>query len=53
MDKLDAMRVFVRVVEGAKGEGDRIIFRIQGHEVDLVQPKPQLLGADKASLLQE
>ena len=49
----DKDTVFVRVAEGAKGEGDRIIFKIQGHEVDLVQPKPQLLGADKASLLQE
>lgn len=49
----DKDTVFVRVEEGAKGEGDRLIFKIQGHEVDIIQSKPQLLGADKALLVQD
>jgi Tfp pilus assembly protein PilO len=49
----DKDTVFVRVDEGPKGEGDRLIFKIQGHEVDLVQSRPQLLGADKALLGQD
>jgi hypothetical protein len=49
----DKDTVFVRVAEGAKGEADRLIFKIQGHEVDLVQPRPQLMGADKAVLVQD
>lgn len=49
----DKDTVFVRVEEGAKGTGDRLVFKIQGHEVDYFQPKPQLLGADKALLSQD
>jgi Tfp pilus assembly protein PilO len=49
----DKDTVFVRVEAGAKGEPDRLIFKIQGHEVDLVPAKPPLLGADKALLIQD
>jgi Tfp pilus assembly protein PilO len=49
----DKDTVFVRVEEGAKGEGDRLIFKIQGHEVDYVQPKPQLPTTDKSVLFQD
>ena len=49
----DKDTVFVRVEAGKPGEGDRLIFKIQGHEVDLVPAKPQLLSADKAALLQD
>jgi Tfp pilus assembly protein PilO len=44
---------FLRVEEGGKGESDRLLFRIQGHEVDYIQPKPQLLGSDRAFLTQD
>ncbi len=50
---LDKETTFLRVEEGAKGESDRLIFRIQGHEVDYIQPKPQLLGSDRANLTQD
>lgn len=50
---LDKDTVFSRVEEGGKGEPDRLIFKIQGHEVDLVPAKPQLLGADRAILVQD
>jgi Tfp pilus assembly protein PilO len=50
---LDKDVTFVRAAEGAAGEGDRLIFKIQGHEVDYVQPKPQLVGAEKALLTQD
>jgi Tfp pilus assembly protein PilO len=50
---LDKETIFLRVEEGAKGEADRLIFKIQGHEVDYVQPKPPMLSMDKAALLQD
>lgn len=50
---VDRDLVFVRVEEGPKGEQDRLIFKINGHEVDYVQPKPQLLGSERAVLTQE
>ena len=50
---LDKDTVFLRVEEGSKGEPDRLIFKIQGHEVDHIQPKPQTLGSEKAILTQD
>jgi hypothetical protein len=44
---------FLRVEEGGKGEGDRIIFSVDGHEVAYVQPKPALLQSERAVLQQE
>jgi Tfp pilus assembly protein PilO len=51
---LDRDTIFLRVEDGgARGEGDRLIFSIMGHEVDYIQPKPQLLNMGKAELQQE
>ena len=44
---------FVRVEPGQKGEGDRIVFSIDGHEVDYMQPKPTLLQSERAMLQQD
>jgi len=44
---------FVRVEQGPKGEGDRIVFSIDDHEVVYVQPKPALLQSERAVLTQD
>ena len=44
---------FVRVDPGAKGEADRIVFSIDGHEVEYMQPKPALLQSERALLQQD
>jgi Tfp pilus assembly protein PilO len=50
---LDKETIFLRVEEGGKGEADKLIFKLQGHEVDYVQPKPPMLSMDKAILTQD
>ena len=50
---VDKDLVFVRVEEGGKGETDRLIFKINGHEVDYVQAKPQLLDQNRDVLTQD
>jgi Tfp pilus assembly protein PilO len=44
---------FLRVEEVGKGEPDRIIFSVDGHEMAYTQPKPALLQSERALLEQE
>jgi hypothetical protein len=50
---LDKETIFLRAEQGRTGEGDRLVFSLQGHEVDFLQPRPQLLTAERATLQQD
>jgi hypothetical protein len=41
--------VFVRVVAGKdRSEPDRLVFKVQGQEVDWIPPKPEIFTKEKA-----
>ncbi len=49
----DRDTIFLRVEEGRKGEGNRLIFSILGHEVDYIQKPPELQPMGIETLRQE